>query len=119
MPRVHLILEKGESQVFDPFDRFGFAEKIKGKQLEELLQDFSNLRHSSVDRLKALQLRPEHLELAGRHPEFGRVTLRELLATWVVHDLTHISQIVRVLAKQYDEAVGPWKAYLGILSTRT
>ena len=118
MPRVQSILEKGESQVFEPFDRFGFADKIKGKKLEELLQTFSSLRHGNVDSLKALQLRPEHLDLAGRHPDFGRVTLRELLATWVVHDLTHVSQIVRVFAKQYDETVGPWRAYLGVLSRK-
>ena len=115
IPRILTILRHGETRPFPPFDRFGFVERHKGKTLMELLRDFAILRENNIMRLKDLNVGSVDMKLTGIHPEFGRVTLSELIATWVVHDLTHMSQVVRVLAKQYAEAVGPWKAYLGIL----
>jgi hypothetical protein len=90
-------------------------EASKGKTIVELLDAFVELRTESLRRLQALNLTKKDLERPGRHPEFGQVLLGQHLATWVVHDLTHISQIVRVLARQYSDAVGPWRAYLSVL----
>jgi hypothetical protein len=115
MPRVRVILEKGEAQAFDPFDRFAQAKESQGKSLEQLLDDFIRLRRDNLAALRALNLRPEDLTRRGRHPALGVVTLSELLATWVVHDLTHLHQLSRVMAHQYRDAVGPWSAYLGVL----
>ena len=112
LPRTRIILQAGESQTFVPFDRRGHEPLIAGRPIDSLLQEFAELRSKSLDDLQALK--PD-LDAAGTHPEFGRVTLRQMLASWVVHDMGHISQIARVMAKQYAEASGPWRAYISIL----
>jgi hypothetical protein len=112
IPRAKIILESGESRPFDPFDRTGFLPLIEGRGVEELLAQFADLRKQSLGELRRFS--PD-LGLTGTHPALGRVTMRQLLAAWVVHDLGHIAQITRVLAKQYREAVGPWREYLSII----
>jgi hypothetical protein len=116
LPRARIILEHGESRPFDPFDRFAMFEKSRGRSLNELLDRFESLRDQNLKALKEMNLTPEILQERGMHPELGVVTLSQLLSTWVVHDLGHIGQIVRVMAKQYKEAVGPWQEYLPILT---
>jgi len=118
IPRAKIILEHGEQRPFEPFDRFAMFEKSHGKSLVDLLATFEKLRQANLRELDAMNLTPELLEKRGLHPELGVITLSQLLSTWVVHDLNHIGQIVRVMAKQYGEAVGPWQAYLSILQTR-
>ena len=115
IPRARIILEHGEARAFEPFDRVGMFEKSKGKSIAELLDEFAKLRKQSLNELSAMNLTPELLEKRGSHPELGVVTMKLLLAAWVVHDLGHVRQIVRVMAKQYSDAVGPWRAYLSIL----
>ena len=115
MPRARTVLQFGETQAFEPFDRQGHAREMQGKSLEQLLDEFARLRSENLAELRALNLRPEDLERRGRHPTLGVVTLSALLATWATHDLTHLHQISRVMAHQYREAVGPWSAYLGVL----
>ncbi len=112
LPRVEVILTHGENQAFQPFDRFAQFEASRGKSLAELLDSFAELRAANLERLQKLRLAPEDLERRGRHPELGPVTLGQLLATWTAHDLSHIAQIVRVMGRQYTEAVGVWRAYL-------
>jgi len=116
IPRAKLILEHGDSRAFTSFNSEAMFEKSKGKTIVELLHTFAQFRAESLQQLDELNLTPELLEKRGLHPELGPVTLSQLLATWVVHDLGHIGQIVRVMSKQYGEAVGPWKAYLPILT---
>lgn len=115
MPRLRIILENGEARAFDPFDRFAQFKESEGKSLERLLDDFARLRKENVIALQALNLQPKDLTRRGRHPALGVVTLSELLATWAVHDLSHVHQLSRVMAHQYRDAVGPWSAYLGVL----
>jgi hypothetical protein len=115
MPRVRIVLESGESRAFDPFDRLGQLQESQGKSLEQLLDDFARLRRENLAALEAMNLQPEDFARRGKHPALGVVTLSELLATWAVHDLTHLHQLSRVLAHQYRDAVGPWSAYLGVL----
>ena len=115
MPRARMILQFGESQKFEPFDRWGYLRESQGKSLGQLLDEFARLRSENVAELCALNLREEDLKLRGRHLALGTVTLSELLATWAAHDLTHLHQISRIMAHQYREAVGPWSAYLGVL----
>ena len=115
IPRVKTILEYGESRAFEPFDRFAMFERSRGKSLAELLDTFERLRGESLLELEGMNLAPEMLGKRGLHPELGAVTLGQLLSAWVVHDLGHVGQVVRVLAKQYGEAVGPWRAYLSVL----
>ena len=115
MPRVRIVLQFGETQTFEPFDRWGHMQENQGKLLGQLLDEFARLRSENLSELRALNLRQEDLERRGRHPALGVVTLSELLATWAVHDLTHLHQISRVMAHQYREAVGPWSGYLGVL----
>jgi hypothetical protein len=116
MPRVKIILESGEARPFVPFDRFAFGDAIRTVPIGALLGEFESLRASNLTALGALSLTTSQLSLRGRHPELGSVTLGELLSTWAVHDLNHIGQVVRVMSHRYERAVGPWKAYLGILS---
>lgn len=116
IPRARFILEHGERRAFEPFDRFAMFEKSKGKSLSDLLDAFEHLRRESLNELERMSLTPELLMKRGTHPELGVVTLSQLLSTWVVHDLNHVAQIVRVMAKQYGEAVGGWRAYLSILN---
>ncbi|MFZ0958710.1 MAG: DinB family protein [Candidatus Sulfotelmatobacter sp.] len=115
MPRVRVILQHGDARAFHPFDRFAQLKEGQDKSLEQLLDDFVRLRGQSLTALQALNLQPEDLKRRGKHPALGVVTLSELLATWVVHDLTHLHQLSRVMAHQYRDAVGPWSAYLGVL----
>src|SRR5579864_791931 len=115
MPRARIILESGEARPFDPFDRFAQERESQGKSLEQLLDEFVRLRRDNLAALQALHLQPEDLTRRGRHPALGVVTLSELLETWAVHDLTHLHQLSRVLAYQYRDVVGPWRAYLGVL----
>jgi hypothetical protein len=118
MPRAEIILRHGAARPFDKYDRFAQFEKSKGKTTVELLDRLESLRKKNIEDLRRMNLTPDKLELRGRHPALGEVTLSQLLATWVVHDLDHIAQVARVMSKQYGEAVGPWKAYLSILSYR-
>ena len=115
VPRLRLILEKGDSEPFVPFDRFGFRDAIAGRSLGELLAEFSRKREANLGVLRSLELGDDDLERPGRHPALGSVTLRQLLATWVAHDLNHVGQAVRVMARRHTQAVGPWRAYLKIL----
>lgn len=115
IPRAKTILQFGETRAFDPFDRQGHVRESKGKSMEQLLDEFARLRSDSLDELRRLNLRQEDLARRGRHPALGVVTLSELLAAWVTHDLTHLHQISRLMAHQYREAVGVWSAYLGVL----
>ncbi|HZR55502.1 MAG TPA: DinB family protein [Terriglobales bacterium] len=115
MPRAKMILQSGESKAFEPFDRLAQTQESRGKSLEQLLDEFSRLRSENLGELRALNLRQQDLDRHGRHPALGVVTLSQLLATWAVHDLTHLHQISRVMAYQYHDAVGPWGAYLGVL----
>lgn len=114
LPRVRIILENGEARTFDPFDRFAQKE-VKDKTLEQLLDEFARLRKENLAALRALNLQSEDLKRRGKHPALGVVTLSQLLATWVVHDLTHLHQLSRVMAHQYRDLVGPWGVYLGVL----
>lgn len=115
IPRARIILEQGENHTFVPFDRFAQFENSKGKSLEDLLTEFEEARAKSLAELRSWNLTGEQLESKGTHPELGRVTLNQLLATWVVHDLNHIRQIATSMARRYDAEVGPWKEYLSIL----
>jgi uncharacterized damage-inducible protein DinB len=114
--RARIILEVGEARPFDSFDRAAMFEKHQGYSLDQLLAAFEQARAQSLATLDEWRLTPEQLALKGTHPALGTVTLSQLLATWVVHDLNHIGQIVEVMAHQYGEAVGPWRAYLAILT---
>lgn len=116
LPRVRIILEHGEARAFDTFDRNAQFADSAGRSLASLLDEFARLRQDNLRELSALRLTEADLDRRGRHPALGVVTLRELLATWVAHDLDHVVQISRVLATQYSDAVGPWRAYLRIIS---
>jgi hypothetical protein len=115
IPRTKLLLEHGETRPFTPFDRFAQFRESRGKTLHQLLDSFGELRAVNVERLESLALKRSDLMQRGLHPELGPVTLGQLLATWVAHDLNHLGQIARVMVKQYREAVGPWIAYLPLL----
>jgi len=115
VPRAKIILQFGETRTFQPFDRWAQERESLGKSLGKLLDEFARLRSENLGELRALNLQKDDLVLRGRHPALGLVTLSELLATWAAHDLTHLHQISRVMAHQYQEAVGPWSAYLGVL----
>ena len=115
MVRARIILQHGESRPFDPFDRLAQTRESQGKSLAELLDEFARLRTENIKALCAMNLQPSDFDRRGRHPELGMVTLSQLLATWAVHDLTHLHQLSRVMAYQYRELVGPWSAYLGVL----
>jgi hypothetical protein len=116
MPRARIILAHGEARAFDRFDRVAQFTVSEGRTVASLLDEFATLRQDNLRELAALRLTDADLERRGRHPELGVVTLRQLLATWVAHDLDHVVQIARVLARQYSDEVGPWRAYLRIVS---
>jgi hypothetical protein len=116
MPRARIIVEHGESRAFDTFDRFAQFAVSEGRTLPSLLDEFATLRRENLRELAALRLTDTDLARRGLHPALGAVTLRQLLATWVAHDLDHVVQISRVLARQYSDEVGPWSAYLRIIS---
>jgi len=115
LPRVRMILAGHTHTPFEPFDRFDFQRLIAGNSIESLLDDFATLRTQTLLALTTLHITEAQLNLPGTHPELGPVTLRNLLATWVVHDLNHIQQIVKTMSNEYHDAVGPWEAYLSIL----
>ena len=115
IPRARLILAGGPRPRFTPFDRFAHVRDHARRPVGELLDEFAGLRAENLDTLARWRLTEAHLALEGEHPELGPVTLRQLLATWVAHDLGHVAQMARVMAKQYREAVGPWRAYLSIM----
>jgi DinB superfamily len=117
MTRVRIILQQGRAAPFPPFDRYAMYEASKGKSMSDLLQTFASLRAKNLDDLHALKLTSQQLESPGIHPQFGPVTLKNLLATWVVHDLGHLHQIAKSMAYQYREEVGSWREYLSILPT--
>ncbi|MEP6762772.1 MAG: DinB family protein [Gemmatimonadaceae bacterium] len=115
IPRVEHLLKHGESMPFPKFDRLAQFEESKEKSLSQLLDEFAELRANSLRQLDSLQLTPTDLARTGTHSVFGRVTLSQLLSTWVAHDLDHLQQITRVIGRQYAEAVGPWSEYLRIV----
>ena len=116
VPRARIILDHGEDRPFEPFDRFAQFDRFAGWSLDRLLDRFAELRQTNLDAVSNWRLTEAQLALPGRHPELGAVTLRELLATWAVHDLNHIAQISRVMAKRYAQEVGVWREYLSILN---
>jgi hypothetical protein len=118
IPRAEIILGEGEARPFTPFDRFGFRGWLEGTTTAELLETFARRRRESLARLAAFGLTGADLERRGTHPALGPVTLGQLLASWVVHDLGHLTQVARVMAKQYGDAVGPWTQYLAVLHDR-
>ncbi len=115
IPRARWILEHGRARAFPPFDRFAHIERIRGRALDELLTEFETLRETGLAALREVVEGETDLDAGGLHPELGEVTLRQLLTTWAVHDLNHIAQIARVVAHQFEDEVGPWRAYLPIL----
>ena len=116
MPRVRRILADGDSRPFDPFDRLAQITASAGKRLPELLDELARLRAENLRELADLRLTDADLDRKGLHPALGPVTLGQLLATWTAHDLDHVAQVARVLATQYTDAVGPWRAYLRVIS---
>ncbi len=116
IPRVEIILSDRQDKTFEPFERFAQFEESKGKTLPELLDEFKRLRKKNIDVLRSKKLTGKNLKEKGVHPAFGEVTLAQLISTWTVHDLDHVAQISRVMAKQYKEEVGPWIDYLRILN---
>ena len=116
IPRARIILDQDAKRRFTPYDRFAQFRESKGKTLANLLDEFETLRGDNLETLASWQLTESQFALEGEHPEFGTVTLRQLLAAWVVHDLGHIAQCARVMAKQYRDAIGPWHAYLPIVN---
>lgn len=115
IPRLKIIMGPGEGEVFPAFDRWGYTRANAGRPMEQLLDEFEQLRRESLDDLRRFDLTHDDMARRGQHPALGVVTLSQLLAAWVGHDLTHVHQISRILAHQYREAVGPWNAYLGVL----
>lgn len=117
IPRATIILSDSVDKTFEPFDRFAQMDDDPTRSIEELLEEFKSLRAENLEILATLQINDATLNEKGMHPELGTVNLKQLLSTWVVHDLGHIAQIARVMAKQYQSEVGPWTAYLGILKS--
>jgi hypothetical protein len=118
MPRARIILAGGPDPLFEPYDRFRHRARNAGRSLASLLDELAAVRRQNLEELRGWRLTAGQLDLPGRHPGLGAVTLRQLLAAWVVHDLGHIAQVARVMAKQYREAIGPWVPYLPVVSDR-
>ena len=116
IPRARIILARGPDLRFEPYDRFRHRERNVDRSLSSLIAEFTQLRAANLEFLRSWQLTPADLDLHGSHPKLGRVTLRQLLAAWVVHDLGHVAQVVRVMAKQYREEVGTWVPFLPVLT---
>jgi hypothetical protein len=116
LPRARIILAGGPDPRFEPYDRFRHYARNAGRTLPSLLDEFEALRGANLETLRSWRLTDAQLDLEATHPGLGRVTLRQLLAAWVVHDLGHIAQISRVMAKQYREAIGPWAPYLPVVT---
>jgi hypothetical protein len=115
IPRAEIILSDSERKEFIPFDRFAQFTESQGKSIQELLSEFEELRRQNIDLLRSMHITETDYDKTGLHPDLGIVTLRQLIATWVAHDLDHIGQIAGIMAHQYSEEVGPWGEYLGIL----
>ena len=115
MARLAIIMSDGPDKTFVPFNRFAQFEESRGKTLTDLLHEFRQVRAANLEQLRRLRLQPPDFDRTGIHPTFGTVTLRQLVATWTVHDLDHIMQISRVMAKQIGVETGPWVAYLRII----
>jgi len=115
VPRARIVLAQVPGQAFEPYDRFAQVEESRGKTMGQLLDEFTTLRTENLATLREWNLGARELGLMGRHPELGPVSLAQLLATWAAHDLSHVAQAARVMAKQYRDAVGPWRAYLPIM----
>jgi hypothetical protein len=115
IPRAHLIVEHGESEPFVPFDRSGFERATAGKDLAQLLEDFAELRACNLRALDEMRLDEGLLDKTGTHPAFGAVTLRQMLAAWTAHDLSHIGQVADSMARRYRDDVGPWRRFLPVL----
>ncbi|AXT21016.1 DinB family protein [Flavobacteriaceae bacterium AU392] len=115
IPRLNIILDDNKNKKFDPYDRFAQFENSKGKTLNDLLQEFKHLRNENLNYLESLKLTEDKFDLAGIHPAFGAVTIKQLISAWTVHDLGHIYQITRVFAKQYKESMGPFAEYISIV----
>jgi hypothetical protein len=116
MGRVRTLLEHGETRTFNVVDRAAQFKESEGRSLTDLLDDFARLRAQNLRDLAALQLTGADLDRRGRHPTLGTVTLRQLLSTWTAHDLDHLTQIARVLARQYADEVGPWRVNLRVIN---
>ena len=116
IPRARIILAREPEPRFEPYDRFRHWKRNASRSLASLLAEFAQLRAANLELLRSWRLDPAQLDLPGIHPSFGRVTLRQLLAAWVVHDLGHVAQIARVMAKQYRGAVGPWVPFMPVLT---
>jgi hypothetical protein len=116
MARARIVLARGPNPRFEPYDRFRHRERNAGRTLESLLEEFAGLRAANLELLRSWRLTDAQLDLTGQHPSLGPVTLRQLLAAWVVHDLGHLAQVARVMAKQYRSEVGPWVPYLPVLT---
>ena len=114
--RIKMIMEHGISKTFVPYDRFAMYKESKGKSINQLLKKFKKLRKQNLKWLRSLELTEADFDKKGRHPVLGEVTLRQLLATWVIHDLTHIAQVGRVMAKQYKEEMGPWLEFFRVMN---
>lgn len=115
VPRLEIILRSGPAEPFPPFDRMAQFRESAGKSTVELLDEFADVRRESLARLEAMHVDASHLALAGTHPAFGLVTARQLIATWTAHDLAHLNQVSRVMARRYQTEVGPWAAYLSVM----
>ena len=116
LPRAKIILEHGDTRAFEKFDRFAQFRAASDRTLESLLDEFAMLRRENLLELESMALGAADLDRQGRHPELGPVTLRQLLAAWVAHDLDHVMQVARVLGRQYSDEVGPWRAFLRVIS---
>ena len=116
VPRARIILDSGEARAFDKFNRVAQFDVSRGRTLDSLLDELATLRRDNLSQLRALRVTEADLDRKGRHPELGSVTLRQLLSTWVAHDLDHVLQVSRTLARQYTDEVGPWRAYLRVIS---
>jgi DinB superfamily len=115
IPRARIILAQGPQRRFTPYDRFAQFQESQGKSITDLLEELARLLAENLETLTEWRLNDAQLALEGEHPEFGPVTLRQLLATWVAHDLGHVAQTARVMAKQYRNAIGPWREYLSVM----
>jgi hypothetical protein len=115
IPRMNIILSQNENKNFEPFDRFAQFRDSGEKRLEDLMEEFGELRSLNIDKLRKAALQEVDMRKSGIHPAFGKVSLKELLSSWVVHDLNHLGQICRVMANQYKEEIGPWVEFMGIL----
>lgn len=115
IPRMEIILSDKKDKTFDPFDRFAQFKISQGQSIVQLLDEFKKLRKQNIEHLRGKKLKEQELEKKGNHPDFGEVTLKQLLAAWVAHDLNHIVQISRVMAKQYKTEIGPWKDFMGVM----